>query len=55
MGIGQYNFGKLKVGQIVILKLNGYPFEQFGTIRGQLASISDLPRDSVHWAKVAFP
>ena len=55
MGVGQYNFGKLKVGQTVIVKLNGYPFEQFGTIRGQLASISDLPRDSVYWAKVAFP
>ena len=55
MSIGQYNFGKLKLGQAVIVKLNGYPFEQFGTIRGQLTFISDLPRDSVYWAKVAFP
>lgn len=55
MGIGQYNFGKIKIGQAVIIKLNGYPFEQFGTVRGQLASISDLPRDSTYWAKVTFP
>ncbi|TAF95829.1 MAG: HlyD family efflux transporter periplasmic adaptor subunit [Cytophagia bacterium] len=55
MSIGQYNFGKIKIGQEVIVKLNGYPFEQFGTIRGQLAFISDVPRDSTYWAKVVFP
>nr|MCU0340844.1 HlyD family secretion protein [Spirosomataceae bacterium] len=55
MNIGQYNLGKVKVGQEVIVKLNSYPFEQFGTVRGRLSYISDLPRDSTYWARVTFP
>jgi hypothetical protein len=55
MQLGQYNFGKVKAGQEVIVKLNGYPFEQFGTIKGRLSSISAIPRDSTYWVQIAFP
>ncbi|MEB0279617.1 hypothetical protein [Mucilaginibacter sp. 10I4] len=35
-----YGIGKVKVGQDVIVKLDSYPFQEFGTIRGKVRSIS---------------
>ena len=32
--------GKVKVGQDVIIKLDNFPFDEFGTIKGKVASIS---------------
>jgi|GEM_PF-573445 len=46
--IPQYNMGKIYVGEKVIVKLQGYPYQQFGFLRGKLASVSEVPfRDSV--------
>jgi multidrug resistance efflux pump len=55
MQLGQYNLGKVRPGQEVLVKLKSYPFEQFGTVRGQLQSISDLPQDSTYRAVICFP
>jgi len=55
MLVGQYNLGKVKTGQEVIVKLPSYPFQEFGTVSGQIASISTLPRDSVYLLQVSFP
>jgi multidrug resistance efflux pump len=55
MVVGQYNLGKVKTGQEVIIKLPSYPFEEFGTVQGQISSISTLPRDSVYLLQVSFP
>jgi hypothetical protein len=55
MAIGQFNFGKVKTGQKVIVKLQSHPFEEFGTIRGRIQSISDIPKDSTYFIKVNFP
>ena len=53
--IPQYNIGKISQGQRVLIKLRGYPFEQYGMIRGRLTYISDVAyRDSVFLAKVSF-
>lgn len=55
MIIPQENLGKVKEGQQVILKLKGYPFEQFGILRGNIVFISDVPyRDSVYLSKVSL-
>jgi len=32
--------GKVKVGQDVIIKLDNYPYEEYGTVKGKVASIS---------------
>ena len=55
MMVGQYNFGKIKIGQEVIVKFPSYPFQEFGTVRGQITHISDVPQDSVYLVKVHFP
>ncbi|MDO1450745.1 HlyD family efflux transporter periplasmic adaptor subunit [Rhodocytophaga aerolata] len=54
--IPQYNFGKVKKGQKVLIKLNGYPFEEFGVLEGRLEDISQIPgKDKNFLAKVALP
>jgi multidrug resistance efflux pump len=55
MMVGQYNFGKIKMGQEVIVKFPSYPFQEFGTVRGQIAHISDVAKDSTYLVKVNFP
>ncbi len=55
MYVGQYNIGKIKVGQRVILKFDGYPYQEFGTMDAKIASISDIPIDSVYKIKVLLP
>lgn len=36
-------FGKVEVGQTVNVKLNGYPYMEFGVLRGTISSISAVP------------
>ena len=55
MNIGQFNFGKVKRGQEIIVKLQSYPYEEYGTLRGQIQSISEIPKDSIYFVKVNFP
>jgi len=55
MAVGQYNFGKIKVGQEVIVKFPSYPFQEFGTVSGQITNISDMAKDSVYLVQVQFP
>lgn len=51
--IPQYNMGKVKIGQKVLVKMQSYPFEQYGLIRGKIGNISDVAfHDSVFVAKV---
>ena len=43
INIPQVNFGKVKKGQRVLVKFQGYPFEEFGAIEGQIATIAQVP------------
>ena len=56
MKAGQAGFGKIKNGQKVILRLQGYPSHEFGFIEGKVSYISNLPneRDSF-MTKVELP
>ncbi|MCA0233334.1 MAG: HlyD family secretion protein [Bacteroidetes bacterium] len=54
MYVGQYNFGKVKKGQEVIVKLTGYPYQEFGTVRGRITSIATMPKDTAYLIKVGF-
>lgn len=52
----QYNLGKVKVGQQVLIKFAGYPFEEYGAVEGRITSIAQLPvNDSTFSAKVLLP
>lgn len=53
--IPQNNFGKIKVGEEVLLKLNAYPYREFGIIKAKLDFVSTIPTDSGFIAKVILP
>jgi HlyD family secretion protein len=53
--IPQNNFGKVKQGQKILLKLPSYPFQEFGAIESRLDFISNIPSDSGYLAKVILP
>jgi HlyD family secretion protein len=53
--VPQYNFGKVNVGQEVLLKFQAYPHEQFGTVAGKIEFITTIPTDSGYLAKVILP
>ena len=53
--IPQYNMGKVRTGQLTLIKLRSFPFEQFGMIRGEVSFVSDVPiNDSIFLARVRF-
>lgn len=55
MEIKQYNMGKVIEGQNVIVKLKGYPYEEYGILWGKLEYISDIPlKDSIFISEVSF-
>ncbi|MEQ1554490.1 MAG: HlyD family efflux transporter periplasmic adaptor subunit [Ferruginibacter sp.] len=53
--IPQTNFGKIKTGEQVLLKLNAYPYREFGIIKAKLDFVSSIPTDSGFIAKVVLP
>ncbi|TCC98321.1 HlyD family secretion protein [Pedobacter hiemivivus] len=53
--IPQYNLGKVRTGQQVLVKMRSFPFEQYGLIRGRVNYISDVAfKDSVFISKIGF-
>lgn len=53
--IPQTNFGKIKIGQEVLLKFPSYPFQEYGSIQGKIDFISNIYTDSGYLAKVILP
>jgi HlyD family secretion protein len=53
--IPQTNLGKVKTGQEVLLKFPSYPFQEYGSVIGSIAFISNIPTDSGYAAKVLLP
>jgi multidrug resistance efflux pump len=47
--------GSVKVGQYVSIRLDSYPFEQFGTVSGKISSISLRPGMNKFWVTVELP
>ncbi len=52
--LGQRNSGKVKVGQRVNVMLDGYPFHEFGVVRGTVQSIAPLAQGGSYVVAVAF-
>jgi hypothetical protein len=50
--IPEQNFGKVAVGQRVIIKLETFNFREFGIINGTIASVSLTPKDKFFTADV---
>ncbi len=53
--IPQANFGKVKTGQNVLLKLPSYPFQEYGAVNGKIDFIGNISTDSGYLAKVILP
>lgn len=54
MYVSQFNLGKVKAGQEVLLKFPSYPFEEYGSLKGYIEFISTIPSDSGYLTKVAL-
>ena len=52
--IPQGNMGKVKRGQKVMIKLDSYPYEEFGIVKGTLSYISDIAVKGDFIGKVVF-
>jgi multidrug resistance efflux pump len=53
--LGQNNFGKVYVGEKVLLRFDAYPYQEFGSVVGKLSYISKVPSDSGFLANIALP
>lgn len=49
------NSGKLKTGQVVNIKLNNYPFQEYGMLKGLVRNISLIPQKQNYSIEVALP
>ena len=47
--------GKVKTGQKVIIRLDSYPSEEFGTIEGRVESKSTIPKDGQYTIQLSLP
>lgn len=47
--------GKVRLGQKVNIKLDNYPYEEYGQLLGRVKSISALPHDKFYLIDVEFP
>jgi multidrug resistance efflux pump len=47
--------GKVKIGQKVVIKLAGYPYQEFGTLNGKVQQKSQLPVNNAYIIEVALP
>lgn len=56
LSVPSNSFGKVKVGQVVNVKLNGYPYMEYGMLKGKIKSISSVPDDDKGYiVEVIFP
>lgn len=49
------NFGKAKVGQRVFIKLDGFPYQEFGIVSGEITNISPTPESMHYEVRVELP
>ena len=54
--VPQQNAGKVEVGQDVLVRFAGFPYQEFGAVRGRITAIAGVAlKDSVFLAEVALP
>lgn len=55
MLLGQENVGKIKTSQLVFIKLDGYPYQEYGRLTGHITFISRVPdKDKKYRATVSL-
>jgi multidrug resistance efflux pump len=48
------NTGKLKLGQRAIIKLDNYPYTEFGILEGKVQKISSIPKQNNYAVEIGF-
>lgn len=43
-----YKYGKIKIGQKVLIKLNQYPYEEFGMLKARVEKLANVTLDSTY-------
>lgn len=55
MQLPQLEFGKIKIGQEVMIKVRGFQYQEYGYLKGRIRSISDIPiKDSLFLSMVSI-
>lgn len=49
------NAGKLRIGQPVFIRLEAYPYQEYGLLKGSIRTISLVPRQDHYAVEVALP
>ncbi len=49
------NFGKVRIGQQVIIKLQNYPFEEYGSLLGRIQTIDPSPMGNYYRIGIQLP
>jgi multidrug resistance efflux pump len=49
------NSGKLKTGQVVNIKLNNYPYQEYGMLKGRVRNVSVIPQKQNYSVEIALP
>ncbi|MCU0389858.1 MAG: HlyD family secretion protein [Thermoflexibacter sp.] len=49
------NFGKIKVGQAARIRLDGYPFKEFGIVHAEVVSKSAIAKEGKYMVKLNLP
>lgn len=55
MSIPSTGFGRVAVGQKVNVKLNGYPYFEYGLLKGIVTRLSSVPDKDGYVAEIVFP
>ncbi|RSK43178.1 HlyD family secretion protein [Hymenobacter rigui] len=55
MRIPQQSAGKVRVGQTVLIRFNGYPYQEFGLVRGTIQAVAQVPLQDGFVAQVRLP
>lgn len=53
--INSANFGKIKVSQEARIRLDGYPFKEFGVVSAVVVSKSEIARDGNYMIRLSLP
>ena len=56
MAVPSASFGKVTTGQVVNVRLNGYPYMEYGVLKGKIRNISSVPDDDhCYIVEIVFP
>lgn len=55
MDVPSAGFGRVTVGQTVNVKLNGFPYFEYGLLKGEINRISSIPGKEGYVVEVVFP